>query len=503
MGNILNHNREIFDIKLSKTDYWDHHIYLSQKGDEIYNDDLQEECLAAYIDTNLDECRDNNNLQSLSEYQWDEAVNNGVALNNIGLTGMDNGLITFDKDTITEEEFLKLYTESTLEIDKDDKRLILTPVSGNNKLYNYPLEITKDNDIVVSQLNGGFYQGFFQLNDGCDYKVLPKTIDKGWVWEFTIKPQNQQLTIDSEIPTLNEIYPENKGIFFYIGTRAENKWYKYYNRLTEDDSELRTDNSLELDEYQYQYTTDNKFITYNRTPEGLRANETYDDETITIIRNHERKTDNYFLTMHRGENGYTATNPPLNKEVSYDYDILKDIIENAFALQVKENGSVGYKYLIRDCEQEEEYDIVEEFSYPNIITNNEWNIITVRVQPIVQNALDMYNYVQRYDKMRLLVYVNGKLVLASKELPMLNLRKLNDEYTKQEGVPYNISLGGGTQGLIDVIYENYTEIPNEILYLERHFAGSFIGLFKSFKFYTCDKNYNQINANYRFEKKNL
>ena len=493
MGNILNHNREIFDIKLSKTDYWDHHIYLSQKGDEIYNDDLQEECLAAYIDTNLEECIDNNNLQSVNQYQWEKAVNNGVELNNIGLTGMDNGLITFDKDTITEEEFLKLYTESTLQIDKDDNRLILTPVNGNNKLYSYPIEITKDNGKVVSKLNGGFYQGFFQLNDGCDYKILPNTIEQGWVWEFTIKPQKNIFSINNGLPTLNEIYPENEGIFFYIGTRAENKWFKYYNRLTEDDSELRTDNSLELDEYQYQYTTDNKFITYNRTPEGLRANETYDDETITIIRNHERKTDNYFLLMHRGENGYTAINPPLNREVSYDYDILKDIIENAFALQIKENGSVGYKYLIKNCEKEEKYDVVEEFSYPDKIKMDEWNVITVRIKPLENNL----------NKMCLLVYVNGKLVLVSKELPMLNLRKLNDEYTKQEAVPYNISLGGGTQGLIDVIYGNYQNIPEEILYLEKHFAGSFIGLIKSFKFYTCDKNYNQINANYRFEKKNL
>ena len=503
MGNILNHNREIFDIKLSKTDYWDHHIYLSQKGDEIYNDDLQEECLAAYIDTNLEECIDNNNLQSVNQYQWEKAINNGVELNNIGLTGMDNGLITFDKDTITEEEFLKLYTESTLQIDKDDNRLILTPVNGNNKLYSYPIEITKDNGKVVSKLNGGFYQGFFQLNDGCDYKILPNTIEQGWVWEFTIKPQKNIFSINNELPTLNEIYPENEGIFFYIGTRAENKWYKYYNRLTNDNSELRTDDYLELDEFQYKYTTDNKFITYNRTPEGLKANENYEDENITIIKNHDRKTDNYFLTMHRGKNGYTAINSPLTREISYDYDILNDLIENVFALQVKENGSVGYKYLIKDCEKEEEYSVVEEFSYPDKVKMDEWNVITVRVQPIVQNAMNMYNYVQRYDKMRLLVYVNGKLVLASKELPMLNLRKLNDEYSKQETVPYNISLGGGTQGLIDVIYENYQNIPEEILYLEKHFAGSFIGLIKSFKFYTCDKNYNQINANYRFEKKNL
>ena len=47
--------------------------------------------------------------------------------------------------------------------------------------------------------------------------------------------------------------------------------------------------------------------------------------------------------------------------------------------------------------------------------------------------------------------MNGKLVLISKELPTFNFRELNDTPDKQEGVPFNISVGGGTQGLSDVI----------------------------------------------------
>lgn len=507
MSNILNHNYPIFQVKLSTTDYWDHHLYINQRGDEIYNSDLQEECLAVYIDTNLEECvdKENNSLTATQQYYWANAVNNGVELNNIGLTGMDNGLITFDKDSITPEEFLELYQNSIFQIDKDDYRLIVNPVQGNNKLYDYPLSFVQENDMNVAKLNGGFFQGFFQLNNGCDYKILPTSIDREWCLEFTIKPQKENNNILSSTNgriTLNEKYPENKGIFFYIGTRAENKWYKYYNDIT-NISDLKTSNNIVLEKYQYSIQTDNKFISYNRTPNGFTTLDDVENPTITIIQDKEVEHENYFTAMNRTPNGHTVFNKPEDKLESIDYDVLADVINNAFALQVREDGSVGYKYLIRDCDKDEKYSVTEEFSYGGMINYDEWNVITLRIQPIVKYAQDLYNYNKKVDKMRLLLYVNGKIVLVSKELPMLDLRKLNDEYTKQEGVPYNISLGGGTQGLMDVIYENYTDIPTDVLYLEKGFAGSFIGLFKSFKFYTCEKNYNEINANYRYEINNL
>lgn len=84
---------------------------------------------------------------------------------------------------------------------------------------------------------------------------------------------------------------------------------------------------------------------------------------------------------------------------------------------------------------------------------------------------------------------------------MIDLRALNDLYDKQQSVPFNISLGGGTQGLCDVIYLNYRKIPEYVLPLEKEFAGSFVGYFASFKMYNCSLNLNEIIENYHFESK--
>ena len=102
--------------------------------------------------------------------------------------------------------------------------------------------------------------------------------------------------------------------------------------------------------------------------------------------------------------------------------------------------------------------------------------------------------------MQIYIYVNGKLVLVSRELPMLNLKLLNDLQEKQEGVPFNISLGGGSQGLAEVVYLNYMKLPEYVLPIEKEFGGSFIGWLKSFKFYTCPLNYSEIWKNYNFSK---
>ena len=52
-------------------------------------------------------------------------------------------------------------------------------------------------------------------------------------------------------------------------------------------------------------------------------------------------------------------------------------------------------------------------------------------------------------------------------------------------MPFNISIGGGTQGLSETIMPDYMSEPTEVFDIERHFGGSFIGDFKSFKFHTC------------------
>ena len=101
--------------------------------------------------------------------------------------------------------------------------------------------------------------------------------------------------------------------------------------------------------------------------------------------------------------------------------------------------------------------------------------------------------------MIIVIYVNGKLKFKSKELPILNFKKLNDMYSKQEGVPFNISLGGGTQGLSDVIYLNYRKLPEYELPIEKEFAGTFIGFVKALRIYNCGISFSEITQNVIFD----
>ena len=182
---------------------------------------------------------------------------------------------------------------------------------------------------------------------------------------------------------------------------------------------------------------------------------------------------------------------------------MQDIYRNAFALQIKDDGTIGYKYLVKDCESEEEkYKIESEFTLNPIIQEKIWYTINVKIMPVKHLQRNLRCLTQNFftDKMQIYIYVNGKLVLVSRELPMLNLKLLNDLMDKQEGVPFNISLGGGTQGLSEVVYLNYKKLPEYILPLEKEFGGSFVGWLKAFRFYTCPLNYTEILKNYNFSK---
>ena len=74
-----------------------------------------------------------------------------------------------------------------------------------------------------------------------------------------------------------------------------------------------------------------------------------------------------------------------------------------------------------------------------------------------------------------------------------------DMYSKQEGVPFNISLGGGTQGLCDVIYLDYRKLPEYEFPLEKEFAGTFIGYIKALRIYNCGITFSEIVQNAIFD----
>ena len=72
---------------------------------------------------------------------------------------------------------------------------------------------------------------------------------------------------------------------------------------------------------------------------------------------------NYFLLFNHTDTGYTVdTIDQYNEEHEYDYNLMKDIRGNAFALRIREDGAIGYRYGILDCETENMYNVVEEYS---------------------------------------------------------------------------------------------------------------------------------------------
>jgi hypothetical protein len=170
----------------------------------------------------------------------------------IGLTGIDNGLVT----SMNGEEinFTNGLYDNSLKFERlyFDRRFKMFQTTGyttdnvrfsgitDRTLY----EVVSKNGPTgkYHELYGGFYQGFYRLF-GYDYNIFPERMNKGWSVEMLLKPR----LIDEYFPstgetTLNEIYPENAEIFFYFGTRAENKFYHHadgspncfpeYNRVT-------------------------------------------------------------------------------------------------------------------------------------------------------------------------------------------------------------------------------------------------------------------------------
>ena len=577
MSDILNHNRNLIDFELTNEDYWDFH--LSEEMGYIGGlNGFATECLSTYIDFNDPNCVFWDEAISKNEYVWEKSVNEGVTLGYIGVTGVDNGLITYEKDRITNKEFLELFLRSKYETEAGDKRLRLKKVNGNNQIYDYSNNIVNVDNKDVSELNGGFYQGFFKIYDK-EYQVLPYVIENGWSIEVRLKKsdlENQKLTI-------NDTHPNNKGIFFYIGTRAENKWWKLYSveqtveennvnkyvstdyiddsyttesqdvnseYLQKDDGEETAidkdyigndyivteesqcnqyveDGYIEKDEeitgkedlitsegFSFgqpniiQYDTDNKFLLFDRTEDGFTVKNWEDGTVVTMYDIKKPDLGNYFTLFNRTPKGYTVkTIDSLVEEKNKNYNILKDLYRNALAFQIKDNGSIGFKYLVKDCESEEEnYKIEELFSKENIIKDDEWYNISIKIMPTVPNKIinPLCDNITTTTKQEMVIYiyVNGKLKLKSEVLPMLNLKQLDDLSDKQQAVPFALSLGGGTQGLCDVINLNYRELPKEVLPLEKEFCGSFIGYIQKFRFYACPLNFTEIGENYIFDLNN-
>ena len=106
--------KEIF--RIINDHYYDFVLSLDDSESVNVDSKLTENSLCAYIDFTLDECIGYNDFVSLDYYKWNNAVNNGAELLDIGFTGIDNGLIHFDKDEINDADFYNILCDTTINI---------------------------------------------------------------------------------------------------------------------------------------------------------------------------------------------------------------------------------------------------------------------------------------------------------------------------------------------------------------------------------------------------
>ena len=559
MANIINNNFNFYKLQPYRGDYWDFTLNkdMGQSTQKAFQN-IYDEKLIAYFDLSNKSLFDGIFVNGLDDYKWGDAYSTDYTLENIGYTGFDNGLLYFERDKIRNEEFPILYSESKYDIKANEEKLKLHFVTGSTIQFSYEYEIEEDS----IKLNGGFLQGFFKTECG-KYEVLPSSFKHGdsISFEFILKPSEME---KKRFPRMNDVRPNNKGFFFYIGTRAENKWdYLYdnykneinYNEYIEDseidvktykvssfvDMEMEenevlfpssdvkgkvelydffgddylqqeeegtcdfdyiedemdisdfiyktSDNIFTLGEYEDYVDYNNPFLLYNRTSDGFNIKTKENGSFIRYmgIRTKVKKKENLFLLMNRTLSGHTtSTIEKYFDEVNADYNVYADIHENALGFRVTDKGEIGYRYLIKNVNAINGIEVAEGYSKENMIKHDVWNHIIVKI-----------NFI--HDMMTFRFYVNGNLVFISKNLPKLNLRALDELYEKQETVPFNISLGGGSQGLIDTILPNYMINPYRIYPIEKNFAGSFIGYIKLFKIYLGEVNYIEIFNNFQHE----
>ena len=227
---------------------------------------------------------------------------------------------------------------------------------------------------------------------------------------------------------------------------------------------------------------------FDRTCDGMTVDKWVDGTQFLYYGRRSKFNGNLFMLMNSTSTGYTvSTIDSILEEDSNSYDPYQDVYDNALAFRITDNGEIGYRLLTMDCsiDGDDKTLMMEGYSNPNVVPTCEWCNVDVRLMFLGGT------------KMKMMFYVDGKLVYITKELPRIRLRKLNDLWEKQEGVPFNMSLGGGTQGLADTVQLNYMLDADRVYPLEKYFAGSFIGSIKSFRIYNTSLSQEFISNNSR------
>ena len=591
MGNIKNFNFNKLDLILSSADYWDFFLATDEGPAPACTGLTSGDCFVVWYDFNNPSIFPNSATTATTIYSlvsWNGATNTGYTLNTIGLTGIDNGLITFDRlsgDT-TNQALLTALTGSTLIIPSGDTRLHMTRVTGTTGNFIYPIDYVIDPTATIGNYTnfcGGFYQGYYKL-DGNSYEVLPVRVPNAWSAEFWLNPNDS--CSGNTGTTLNDTYPNNKGFFFYMGTRSENKFWNIFDGVDsgctrdctqpsgctdvvsewctipkESEISLIGDYGVPISLDPPQVNIDlitNGFLIYGRSRyegatrlsgdadtflynelitgsthdgscrvcggnhDGLGSQTvcSYDGNGIVVVTTSEVRTNhqNPFLVYGRARKSGSTCNCSscsgpgdglgnetvctfsgfTSPEDTLNYNI--DILDNALGFRIKDDGSIGYRLLTvtGHCLSDRTYvsgvTIEEGYSASGMVSANTWSYIAIRFVTEYMDECDLKYAKPR--KGKLMFYVNGRLKYVVNEFDEVVARRLHEYKSKQVGVPFNFSLGGGSQGLLESQTFDGLDVADRGLPIETNFAGTFIGSISQFKFNICDLTFCDIQHNY-------
>lgn len=438
------------DAVLDYSNYWDFSLVFDQDvldlscsggiGSGIISDDL-----AVWIDVNESGSTLNGDIYTLFSMTCDEeSVTSGFTLYDIGLVGVDNGLV----ENLSGE---------TLTFISGDSCFYVSRVSGTT--YNYDIFDLTDYSGRFSNLCGGFYQGFFKL-EGYPYEVIPPRNTGGWTAEIIISITGCTTTGT----TINSLNSNNNGFFLYFGTRAENKFHNIFS---------------------------------GETGLNTTSGEPISPQTTTTTTS---DFDNTFTTYPCSSTSITSITPLT--------DPSEDLIDNVFGFRITEEGKIGYRYItssgacVNDRWESEIY-VREGYSELTIYSGNsesKWMYITITFCPYdILTETEILCEAEKRTGL-LTFWVNGRRVFSVDDFDEIMFNSLSTHREKQQGVPYNISLGGGSQGLLESFTFGGLDPEDSGLLIEENFAGTTLGGFSQFRYYTRCLDITEIINNYKFEQ---
>ena len=472
----------MFYTQLDKSEYFD--LIVTKDCRDFYRD--YNECKLIDIDVTQSLCG--------SKIVQSEEVH----LEHIGLNGYDNFFINDGDGTIDPSIVYVVETGDTF---------CFHEVSGYTGNFTYDIEHLKiDNGQYYNQLKGGFYQGFYKIYNK-NVEWFPTRARKGWtvntIVHFPMTGETTGITTGittgvttgittgvttGSTMTLNELYPDNSGFIFYMGTRAESK---YVNQTEVEVQKLQNNYDIIPKDLQNIYTY-NGLITLD----GLTKYIGYF---------------NYYNGIMYTGRSYTSSSTKLQYHQEYI-----DLYYNAFGIRVTNDGRIGYRMIYptdvcytgetqevsgittnsfikepsNDCDNYDTWLIVtkyftieETYTKKPIINVNEkkfLNISAVFERDFAYDNACSLKYGD-YKKGTFTIYINGFSVLRKYDFIEVIPHELNTEDIYQEGVPFNFSFGGGTQNLLDALYLDTNKKIDTVL--EKFFAGTFTGGVKKFEMY--------------------